>query len=281
MLRFVRVLWQLPLATLAGAAVGLLAALIAAVLSVSPLRATSHPLLAFALSPLPAVAGAWLDWARLYRPSPRTRFWSLALFGLSLLAAIEAALYFSDGASVALALAPALPLGAALVVYLGTRTLLLLSSRGRGLLGFELALGTIRRDEAERILLDTPDGVVELDRRSASELGPNRALDLSTGAPLCVLGRLRDVVKKGDPFRTERRSAAHAVLGIASSPRDLRVSTRARARAWVSYLLLLALGSAAFAAAAGYDPGGGSNDGCPTRSVAHSGGGATHVYGRT
>ena len=69
-LRWVR---QLPLATAAGVAFGVLGALIAAVISVLPVGQTAHPLRPFALAVVPTVAAVWIDWARLWRPSRARR----------------------------------------------------------------------------------------------------------------------------------------------------------------------------------------------------------------
>ena len=84
-----RALTSLPLATLIGCALGALFALVVAALSLGPLEESRHPLALFALAPLPGLLGAWLDWARLWRPSGRTRFWSLTLLLLTMAAALE------------------------------------------------------------------------------------------------------------------------------------------------------------------------------------------------
>ena len=250
---------QLPLATLAGVALGVLGALIAAVLSVLPVRQASHPLLPFALALAPALLGVWIDWARLWRPSRRTRFWSAALLVLTAVATADAALLASSVTG-SLLLAPLLPLGFAAIVQLGACLVLAVARRGRSVLGFTQVAGTVRRDETDRVVLDTPDGVVELDRR-VPDLGPDRAVDLSIAAPLTVLARLSER-GAGDPFRAERRHAAVAVLGVAPSSTGLAAIVRRRARAWTLYLLLLAALSAALAPAAAYSP---AEAGCSTR----------------
>ncbi|MCB9598248.1 MAG: hypothetical protein H6719_36380 [Sandaracinaceae bacterium] len=254
MKRLARVLTQLPLATALGAGLGLLVALVAAVLSATPLRLTVHPLAPFALAPLPALLGAWIDWARLWRPSPRTRFWSFALLALSGLGAVEASVWASDVGSMGLLLAPAVPVGAALVVGFGAWAMLFLGRRGVRVAGFELACGTIRKDEVERLVVDTGDGALEVSRALSADLGSRREIDLSTGATIALLARVRDALPSVGPFRTERRAEARTVLAVAGSPRDLSRTVRRRARAWVGYLLLLALGASAFAATAAYQP---------------------------
>ena len=258
MKRFLALLWQLPLATLAGAGLGVLAALIAVLLSLGPLEGASHPLALFALAPMPAVLGAWLDWARLWRPSPRTRFWSGATLGLTGLACVDAiASNVMGGPTVGLLLAPAVPLAFALLVTVGTRVLLGLARFSTPRLGVALVRGVVRRDELERLVIETrADGradVIELDRRHP-ELGPRRSVDLSIGAPVTMLARIREKVRDGDPFRTERRSEATLVLGVASSREALRRAWRARARAWCVYLVTLAIAGAAVTAAACYSP---------------------------
>ena len=79
-------------------------------------------------------------------------------------------------------------------------------------------------------------------------------LVVAVGSTIALLGRTRDEVPKAGPFRTERRARASAVLGVAGSPRDLGVTVRRRARAWLAYMFLLALGATAFAATASYQP---------------------------
>ncbi len=253
MTRLARALLTLPLATALGAALGLLVALVAAVLSATPLRLTVLPLAPFAFAPLPALFGAWMDWARLYRPTPRTRAWSFALLALTGIGALEAAwIAIEDGAFPWLA--PAVPIGAALVVFATAQVILQLSRRGVRMLGFELACGTIRAEERDRLVLDTGAAALEVDRDASADLGPARTFDLSVGSTLAVLGRLTDAAPSAGPFRTEARARASTVLGVAASPRDLSVAVRRRARAWVAYLLVLAIGATAFAATASHQP---------------------------
>lgn len=262
MKRFVRALAFLPLATALGAALGLLVALVAAVLSATPLRLTVHPLAPFAVAPLPALLGAWIDWARLWRPTPRARRLSFALLALTGVAAVQTAFVASDLGPRALWLAPAVPLAAALVVVSATRVLLFLGRRGVRVFGFELACGTVRAEELDRVVVDTGDGVLEVPRDASADLGARRDFDLSVGSTVALLGRTRDEAPPAGPFRTERRARAGMVLGVAGSPRDLQVAVRRRARAWLAYLLLLALGATAFAAAASYQPAADCATGC-------------------
>lgn len=254
MRRFFALMSQLPLATLAGAALGVFTALLAVLLSLGPLEGSSYPLAPFALAPLPAVLGAWLDWARLWRPSRRTRFWSAAALALSGLACLDAyASQVAGGSAIGLLVAPAVPLSFALVVVLGARAALGLTRSGRTTLGVALVDGVVRRDEIDRVVVDTRTTTVEIDRRHP-ELGSQRSVDLSIGAPLTLLARLRDTVGDGDPFRSERRSEATLVLGVASSPEALRAVWQTRARAWTAYLVGLAIAAAALTAAASYSP---------------------------
>jgi len=252
MKRFVRLLTQLPLATTGGAFLGVLIALVGAVLSTMPLQETTHPLAIFAIAPLPAALGVWIDWARLWRPSPRTRFWSFAVLLITGIAAVEVA-FSATGVDAALA-ASAFPFVAGVVVLLGSHGLVFLTRRGIGLAGFDLACGTVRRDESERIVVQTPKGVLEVARSATQDLGSNRSIDLSVGSNIAVLARIQESVAGADPFRTERRTQARTVLGVSSSPSNLARTVRARARAWTLYLLLLAAAGSAFAAAASYQP---------------------------
>ncbi|MEZ4335084.1 MAG: hypothetical protein R3B82_00460 [Sandaracinaceae bacterium] len=254
MKRLARALTLLPLATALGAALGLLVALVAAVLSATPLRLTVHPLAPFAIAPLPALLGAWIDWARLWKPTRRARRFSFALLALAGLGAVEATWIAADAGPSAVAIAAAVPLFGALVVFGVSRALLFLGRRGVSVFGFELACGTVRAEETHRIVIDTGAGVLEVARDASADLGAQRTFDLSVGSTIALLGRTRDEVPKAGPFRTERRARASAVLGVAGSPRDLGVTVRRRARAWLAYMFLLALGATAFAATASYQP---------------------------
>ena len=237
----------LPLATLIGAFVGVLIALVAAV--VAYLSSEQEPsLLGFAIAPIPAAYGLWLDWARLYKPTRRTRFWSLAFLFLATFAGIEAGVVSAEVGPGGLLLGPAVPAVAAVVIAFGARLLLFVSRRGREMFGFGVVCGAVRRDESDRILLDAPEGLVEIGRSESEELGSRRLVDVSTGAPLAVLARLRTAVKKADPFRTEGRKQATPVLAVESSPSRLRASITGRARAWFVYLFVLALGATALGA---------------------------------
>lgn len=237
----------LPLATLIGSFVGVLIALVAAV--VAYLSTEQEPsLVGFAIAPIPAAYGLWIDWARLYKPTRRTRFWSLAFLFLATFAGVEAGVVSAEVGTGGLFLAPALPAAAAVVIALGAQLLLFVSRRGREVFGFGVICGAVRRDESDRILLDAPEGLVDIGRRESEELGSRRLVDVSTGAPLAVLARLRTSVKKADPFRTEGRKQATPVLAVDSSPTRLRQSIKSRARAWFVYLFVLALGASALGA---------------------------------
>jgi hypothetical protein len=241
-----------PRATLVGVGSGALAALIVAARGLFAEAEAARPLAPFVLCLLPAVVGLWIDWARLWRPSARSRFWSGALLGLTALATAEAAA-LAGGDRAWLALAPLVPLGAAGIVLSGARALLALTRRGSSLFGFGVVRGTVRRDERDRVLLETRGGVVTLDRR-APALGPDRTVDLSIGAPLAVIARLREHAPAADPYRSERRLAARAVLGVAPDVSGLAAAVRRRARAWALYLAVLAAGASAAAAALAHAP---------------------------
>lgn len=243
---------QVPLATIAGVGLGLSIALVAAVVAVLPVAQAPRPLAPFVLALLPAVVGVWIDWARLWRPSRRTRFWSAALLGLTAFATVDTALWAGGEASVGL-LAAALPLGAALLVQAGARALIWLTGRGRSLVGFHLACGAVRGEDAERVLLDTPDGVVAIDRRTP-DLGPDRPFVLDVGAPLAVLARRTETASPGDPYRTERRFEARTILGVAGGPSALAARVRRRAGAWTRYLLGLAVAAALLGPALAHSP---------------------------
>lgn len=261
---------RLPLFTGLGSFLGVSIAL-GAVLFARSCGADAHPLFGFALAPLPAVAGMWLDWSRLYRPTRRTRFWSFAFLFLATFAGIEAALVTMEIGPRALALAPAVPLAGALLVFAGSRALLFLSRRGRSLGGYGVICGSVRRDESERVLVDAAEGLVELGRAQSEELGERRTVDLSIGAPIAVLANLRTQVAPADPFRTEGRSRVGNILAVASSPSRLREVLRARARAWIAYLLVLAVGATALAGAMSYegeaDPSAPCARGCVTKTI--------------
>jgi hypothetical protein len=227
-----------PLATLMGVGLGLSGALMAAVVTLDPLEPHARPLLPFALAVLPALLGLWFDWARLWKPSPRTRFWSAALGVMTALAAFDVALV-AEHATTAFFGAALLPVGLAIGAQLGARAALAVTGRGRRWLGFDRLGGAVRRDELDRVVLDTPEGVVELDRR-VPELGPHRSVDLSVGAPLTVLARTRALGTR-DPYRAERRWQATSVLGVAASSTELTAVVRRRARAWTIYLVVLGL----------------------------------------
>lgn len=237
----------LPLATLLGAAAGVLIALVASV--VAYLSSEQEPsLVGFGLAPIPAAYGLWIDWARLYKPTRRTRFWSFAFLFLATFAGIEAGLVAREVGPGGLALGPAIPAVAAVVIGLGAQLLLFVSRRGREMFGFGVVCGEVRRDESDRILLDAPEGLVDIGRRESEELGSRRLVDVATGAPLAVLARLRTSVENADPFRTEGRKQATPVLAVDSSPSRLRQSIERRARAWFGYLFVLALGASALGA---------------------------------
>lgn len=239
-----RALATLPLATLSGCAAGALFALIAAALSFGPLEDARHPLGLFALAPLPAIAGAWLDWARLWRPSGRTRFWSAALLALTFAASVET--FALSGSAL---WAAAIPLGALAVVATGAALL----TRAPALFGLRLIHGRVRRDEEERVILESEGGALSLDRRDP-ELGAQQTVDVSVGAPLATLARVVPEVGDGCPFRTERRARASALVAVAPDVAGLRLTVRRRARAWATFLVLLAVGATALTAAAAHRP---------------------------
>lgn len=239
-----RALASLPLATLAGCATGALFALVVAALSFGPLEESRHPLALFALAPLPAAFGAWVDWARLWRPSGRTRFWSLTLLLLTCAGALEAWLL-----GMTPLWAAALPLGALVTVLAGSALL----SRAPGWLGLRLVEGRVRRDEAEQVILESEGGAITLDRRDP-ELGARRLVDVSIGASLATLARVAPLVADGCPFRTERRAQVTALVAVAPDVRSLRALLRQRARAWAAFLAVLAIGAAGLTAAAQHSP---------------------------
>ena len=239
-----RALTSLPLATLIGCALGALFALVVAALSLGPLEESRHPLALFALAPLPGLLGAWLDWARLWRPSGRTRFWSLTLLLLTMAAALEAWLLSGDPLWAA-----ALPLGALTAVCIGV----VLLTRAPALFGLRLIQGRVRRDEEDQVILESEGGVITLDRRDP-ELGATQTVDVSIGAPLATLGRVKPVAPDGCPFRSERRAHASALVAVAPDLPSLRGVLRRRARAWATFLCALAVGATALVAAARYSP---------------------------
>ncbi len=239
-------LLKLPLATGVGAILSTLAALVCAVVAyVTSSRGLEPSVAGFALAPLPTVLGLWLDWARLYRPTRRTRRWSFAFLVLAVFGGLEAGFVADRAGASGLLLGAAVPLACATLAVLGGGLLIALSRRGRGVLGFGVVCGAIRREESDRILLDSDEGLVELRRGDSDELGSRRLVDLSNGAPLAVLARLAPIVPGADPFRTQARALARPILGVAASPSLLRATLSARARAWTAYLLALAIGGAA------------------------------------
>jgi hypothetical protein len=217
-----------PLATLLGVSIGAIAALV---------EAARHGdgLVVLALTMLPAILGAWIDWARLARPSLRARIASVALFALTVLAAIVAAVHTST----AVLIAPLPLLAMAALVWLASLALRGAALHGGALLGLTRVAGTVRQDEEDRVVLDAHDGVVELDRR-APELGEAPTVDVSIGASLTLLARQRALVH-ASPYRAERRWRATQVVAVGASSVELAEAVQRTARGWIAYLLALAL----------------------------------------
>ncbi|MBX3269823.1 MAG: hypothetical protein KF729_06160 [Sandaracinaceae bacterium] len=68
-----------------------------------------------------------------------------------------------------------------------------------------------------------------------------------------LLARVEPAGPAAGPFRTEPRARARHVLAVAASPRALATRLRAQTRAWLAYVLALALGAGALVLAASYD----------------------------
>ena len=240
-----------PAATGAGVMMGTLIALIGAALSFGPLEDAAHPLLAYALAPVPALAGVWIDWARLWRPSPRVRLYSGGALLASGALAVDVGLAAAAHRDLSFALtAPLALFGVAAAVLAGARVLSWVAERG-GALGWRVLAGQVRRDERDRVVVDTPEGALELDRRSA-ELGAQQRIALEVGSPVAVLARGHVAVPDRDPFRTERRVVARRVFAVAESRDALAARVRGRAGAWALYLALLAVAAGAMAATGAY-----------------------------
>lgn len=251
-----RWLLRLPVATAAGCALSLVSALVYLILLPACREPDAfsvlHPLIPFAVCTLPAIGGLWVDWARLYRPSGATRFWS----GLGVLAALGLAFeggWLASGAEspAALVLGP-MTLGLAAVAALAAgRILWWAATRGPG--RWRVVAGEVSRDEKDRLVIRIPDAeVVELPR-DAADLGEHRTLDIALGQRLAILGRFEPVIA-GDPFRSEPRLLATRVAVAAPSVVALHSALARRARGWALFLALLALGSLGLGAAIAYGP---------------------------
>ncbi|MFK7986565.1 MAG: hypothetical protein AB8I08_11125 [Sandaracinaceae bacterium] len=236
---------ELPLLTLLGVAIGGLLAIIGAALSFGSLGQLPRPLMPLAFSPLPAMVGAWLDWARLWNPTRKVLVSSAVLMlGTVCLSALTAVM--AGGAVEAM--------GVPLVV--ATLALIALVARPLRLArwaGWRTLEGRVRRDESQRVVVETSVGVVDLGRDAAA-LGSHREIDLSIGRPLAVVARLRETQEEGDPFRSERRHFASRVLAVATSREGIQRRSSSRALAWGGYLIGLALFATAFSAAIAYAP---------------------------
>lgn len=223
-----RVLFRLPLASLAGCALAVLAsfALIVRGPAVDGAVGT-HLFSAFALF---AILGLWIDWARLYPASRRTVFVSALAFVTTLLVALA-------GVTLdAVHIAVATPFAAALAIPLAARAFFWLAARGRS--DWAILSGEVRHEEGERLVLVSAAGdVIALDRGSA-ELGSCRTVDVGVGSPLAVLARL-DTAMAPDPYRSEARLGASQILAAAPDPSALRRRLYARARHWAFYACLL------------------------------------------
>lgn len=236
---------ELPLLTLLGVAIGALLALVGAALSFGTLGQLPRPLMPLAFSPLPAMIGAWLDWARLWNPTRKVLVLSAGLMlGTVCLSALTAVM--ADGTLESM--------GIPFVV--ATAALLALVVRPLGIArrcGWRTLEGRVRRDESQRVVVETPVGVVDLGRDAAA-LGSHREIDLSIGKPLAVVARLQETQGEADPFRSERRHLASRVLAVASSREGIERRSSGRAIAWGGYLMGLALFATAFSAAIAYAP---------------------------
>jgi hypothetical protein len=219
-----------------GIAVGVPGILVAITLSVTV--ADRRPLLPFVFVVAPVLAGVWVDWNRLWQPTRAVSRASLALWIVGPVAAITCGLFFDVASAIGVALAlfavaavlPAMPMAL-------------------GRLGWRPWSGVVREDGAHRLLLDTADGVLELER--GSELGERREVSLAVGSCVSVLARAAEA-SSADPYRRERRAGVRHVLGAAASPFALHAAMRKRARAWTAYLGALALLCAALGGAAAY-----------------------------
>lgn len=233
-----RRLLRLPLASLIGCELALSSGV--AWLFVMPTcgAATMRPL---ALCASLAIVGLWIDWARLYPTTRRAIGASGALFAFTLLLAGAASL-FSPGA---LWIAPAVMVALAIATLLFARALFWLATRGRSAWG--VVSGVVREEERDRLVLVTGDGELAALDRGALDLGGHRSLEIAVGGPLAVLARVAP--ESGDPYRSEPRLRVTSIAAAGEHTSAVRRRLFARARAWATYALTLALLAGAASAA--------------------------------
>jgi hypothetical protein len=230
----------LPLASLAGCGLALFAGLAWAFAAPTCGAATMAPFVGCAA---PAIAGLWIDWARLYPTTRRAIALSGALLAFALLLGAGAALVLDEPA--ALAIAPGGLVAVAIAILVGARVLYWLATRARS--AWCVISGVVRDEERDRYVLSTMDGeLAELDR-GALDLGGHRSLDIVVGSPLAVLARVAK--DSGAPYRREPRLHVTHVAAAGEDVYAVRRRLFARARNWALYACALALLATAVSAA--------------------------------
>ncbi len=227
----------LPILSIAGTLLGAFFALAVVffdlIIAEEPL---ARPLAPYALAVVPALAGAWADWTRLWRPSRGVVRASFAIVISGALLSLACA-WTLDAMQVAFVFAPALYL----VILLG-----MLSHRILAALGWRTLSGVVRRDDPEHVRIDTDAGVIELPRGAAFE-------EVTLGERVSVFARLHKARAAADPFRKEHRLFVTDVIAVADSAREIRMRVGRRIRAWTLFCAIVVLLAFGLAEAGAYE----------------------------